>query len=60
MLSIYLFFFPNRTNRGKTPLEKVYEKVPQAVHVQLKEAEKNSGYIAYRGCINDYVELDYG
>lgn len=41
-------------------MEKVYEKIPQAMNVLLGEAVKKSGYVAYQGTIKTYAELDYG
>jgi len=49
-----------RSKRGKTPLEKVYEKIPQAVSVLLDEAVKSSGYVAYFRTINTVAEIDFG
>jgi len=49
-----------RSKRGKTPLEKVYEKIPQAVSVLLDEAAKSSGYVAYFRTINTVAEIDFG
>lgn len=48
-----------RNKRGKTPLEKVYEKIPQAVNVLLEEAVKNSGYVEHINSINIEAELDF-
>jgi len=49
-----------RTKLGETPLEKVYQNVPQVMKVKLDEAVGSSGYVAYRGSINEHVELDFG
>jgi len=50
----------SRTKRGKTPLEKVYEKIPQAVNILLEEAVKNSGYVEHINSVNMKAQLDFG
>jgi len=49
-----------RTSRNKTPLEKVYKCVPEALLVVLDEAVSRSGYSARQGVISNYAQIDFG
>ena len=49
----------SRSKRGKTALQKVFEKIPQAVQVLLDKGLDNSGYIVKHGSIKLFMELDY-
>lgn len=48
-----------RTSHGKTPLEKVYKKIPEAVTVLLEKAVESSGYANRFGSIDSYVDMNF-
>ena len=53
-------YFLISTLRNKTPLEKVYKNVPEALLVVLDQAVERRGYSARQGVISNYAQIDFG